>query len=75
MVKLNLKLIFFLKNTIKIKSITMAGLFEGQSSDEENEGSNEPQSFLFENNHVYLATDLVVFDRPFFVGLEEGLKN
>ena len=46
----------------------MAGLFEGQLSSSEDEGSDEPQSFLFENNRVYLANDLVVFDRPFFVG-------
>ena len=46
----------------------MADLYEGQSSSSEDEGSDEPQSFLFENNRVYLANDLVVFDRPFFVG-------
>ncbi|MEK6822959.1 MAG: hypothetical protein AABY13_03950, partial [Nanoarchaeota archaeon] len=57
-----------METSLIIYLIIMAGLYEGQSSSSEDEGSDEPQSFLFENNRVYLANDLVVFDRPFFVG-------
>jgi hypothetical protein len=64
----SIKMNFLMEKICQIKSITMAGLFEGQLSSSEDEGSNEPQSFLFENNRVYLANDLMVFDRPFFVG-------
>lgn len=44
----------------------MAGLHEGQSSSDE--GSNEPQSFLFNVYNVYNLKELIEYDQAYFYG-------
>jgi hypothetical protein len=49
----------------------MAGLYEGQSSSSSDEGSDEPQSFLYKDYDVYNLKELVEYDDVYFYGCKK----
>jgi hypothetical protein len=55
--KTTLLIEFFLPKTTEY--VKMAGLTEGQ---------HIPKTIPFQGSNVYILTDLIIFDRPFFVG-------